>query len=248
MKNKVLTIALLALVSGPTQADGFGDILKMIVKQVKIAGFSLDTLKDNFGELKDINGVLNKATGQIKTGFENQVKETINQQKLMKGNFNLGKLFNNPELNKWQRAGATWSDLTNLSRTTSDQLGKLSKELIKKYPVKPSNEVYSEYADKEQAELYDDMSKTAIAMGAQSKLSYNSIEAELKVLESLQKEIDNSDSQKKTLDLIARVSIENAKINAFRIRNEAMQANATSMSMQQQVNDEKWASNFLKWN
>ena len=249
MKKQAILMVFLIGLSGQMQAKGLGDILGGILKQVQIAGFSLDTLKANFSELTNIDDVLKKSQEELTKGFDAQLKELLNQQQLMKGSFNLSKLFDNPELRKWQHAGQSWTDLTNISKGINDPLGKLTKELVDKYPIKKAQEVFTKATPKEQAELYDEMAKTAIAMSAQSKLSYNSIDSELKILEQLQDEIDKSgDSQKKILDLIARVSIENAKINAYRIKNEAMQSQVSSMGMQQQVNDTKWASDFLKWN
>ena len=96
--------------------------------------------------------------------------------------------------------------------------------------------------------LFDDMSETVIASNAVATQSYNDVDNDLEVLEKLQEEIDKSDSQKKSLDLNARINIQKAKIEAKSNRLKAADAKLKALENQKEITDAKWVSEALDWN
>ena len=67
------------------------------------------------------------------------------------------------------------------------------------------------------------------------------------MLEKLQSEIEKSPNQKATLDLIARIQIEEAKLVAYQIKSNAVSTQLTSLQAQQDLSDAKWTKDFFKW-
>ena len=67
------------------------------------------------------------------------------------------------------------------------------------------------------------------------------------MLDKLQSEIEKSPNQKSTLDLIARIQIEEAKLVAYQIKSNAVSAQLAGLQAQQEVSDSKWTNDFFKW-
>jgi hypothetical protein len=169
-------------------------------------------------------------------------------QKLMKGNYGYGSKFDNSSLSTWQHAGKDWSSLLGSPQSgANDALTELAKQIEKEFPTISGDSMFTGSNHSEQAKLFDLLSKTTAASRVSSTLAYNNVDAELVMLDKLQSEIEKSPNQKSTLDLIARIQIEEAKLVAYQIKSNAVSAQLTSLQAQQEVSDAKWAKDFFKW-
>ncbi len=207
--------------------------------------FSL--LTDKLTEMATQSTIMgNNSTGQLKALSE-QKQLLEDTQKLMKGHYGYGS-FDNPTLNSWQHTGKDWNSLLNSHQSgSSDALTALAKEIEREFPIVSSDKVYADSKNSEQARLFDLLSKATVASRASNTLAYNNVDAELLMIEKLQAEIEKSPNQKATLDLIARIQIEEAKLMAYQIKSNAVSAQLTSLQAQQEVSDAKWTSDFFKW-
>ena len=188
----------------------------------------------------------NNSSGQL-TALKHQNKLLEDTKKLMEGHYGYGSSFNNDSLTSWQHAGKDWASLLNSSQSGgSDALATLARDIEREFPVS-SKSVYPSSQNTEQSKLFDLLSKATVASRASSTLAYNNVDAELLMLEKLQAEIEKSPNQKATLDLIARIQIEEAKLMAYQIKSSAVSAQLTGLQAQQELSDAKWTSEFFKW-
>ena len=169
-------------------------------------------------------------------------------QKLMKGNYGYGSKFDNSSLSTWQHAGKDWSSLLGSPQSgANDALTELAKQIEKEFPTISGDSMFTGSNHSEQAKLFDLLSKTTAASRVSSTLAYNNVDAELVMLDKLQSEIEKSPNQKSTLDLIARIQIEEAKLVAYQIKSNAVSAQLAGLQAQQEVSDSKWTNDFFKW-
>ncbi|MBX9703470.1 MAG: type IV secretion system protein [Silvanigrellaceae bacterium] len=198
--------------------------------------------------------LLNLAKDQL-TNIKSQL-DKLNEQKkileksqgMMEGHYDYASKFDNPLLSSWEHSGKDWGSLMNGARgAESDPLTILAKQIEQEFPLASKDKIFSATKESEQARLFDLLSKTTMASRATSKLTYNRVDDELAMLEALQKEIEKSPNQKATLDLIARINIEQAKLMAYKIKSDAVSNELISLQSQQEVSDAKWASEFFKW-
>ena len=189
----------------------------------------------------------NNSSGQL-TALKDQNKLLEDTKKSMEGHYGYGSSFNNTSLDSWLHAGKDWGGLLNGSQSGgSDPLATLARDIEREFPVVSSKSVYPAAQNTEQAKLFDLLSKATVASRASSTLAYNNVDAELLMLEKLQAEIEKSPNQKATLDLIARIQIEEAKLMAYQIKSSAVSAQLTGLQAQQELSDAKWTSEFFKW-
>lgn len=227
MNLKQTAAVLFFCLSTAVQAGGILDVQDL--EMLKIAQAQLDNAKDQLSQLDKHKRILEQS------------------QKMMQGHYQYGSLFDKPELSGWRHSGKDWSILMNLSNSgNTDALTALAKQIEKEFPIKSSESVFGT-KNSEQARLFDLLSKTTLASRASNTLAYNNMEEVLLMLEALQKEIEKSPNQKATLDLIARIQIEEAKMTAYKIKADAVNAQFTSLQSQQEVSDAKWASEFFKF-
>ena len=203
-------------------------------------------LEATLNQIKEIQSVRDKLSDQLNT--LNQQKNILeDSQKLMQGHYEYSSKFDMPELSQWRHSGKDWSSFMNSNEGQgTDSLTTYAKQIEKEFPVKSSSSVYGK-KNSEQAKLFDLLSKTTLASRASNTLAYNTIDNQLSMLEELQKEIERSPNQKATLDLIARIQIEEAKMTAYKIKSDAVSAQLVSLQSQQEVSDAKWAGEFFKW-
>ncbi len=181
------------------------------------------------------------------TLLKDQNKLLDDTQQLMKGHYGYGDV-NNAGLSAWQHAAKDWGSLLNSPQSGSqDPLATLAKEIEREFPIVSADTMYSNSQHSEQAKLFDLLSKATVASRASNTLAYNNVDAELTMIEKLQAEIEKSPNQKATLDLIARIQIEEAKLMAQALKSNAVNAQLTSLQSQQEVSDAKWMSDFFKW-
>lgn len=200
-------------------------------------GLQLKALRDQYQLLKNAYDTANE-----------QKKIMEDTQRMMEGHYNFGDKFSNPLLESWQHSGRSWDELMSAqSGVGQDPITSLAKAIEKEYPLPSADSIYSASKNKEQAHLFDLLAKTNLITRASNTLTYNSVDDELKMLDALQKEIEKSPNQKATLDLIARIQIEEAKLAAYQIKSQAANAQLTSLQTQQELTDAKWASDFFKW-
>lgn len=197
-------------------------------------------------QLTNIKEVEDRLRGQLQA-LDNQKRILEESQKLMQGHYGYGSLHENQSLGSWQHSG---KDFASLLQSTDgggqDALSRLAHELSKDFPLKPAAELYAN-PNSEQAKLYTLLAKTTLASRAGSTLTYNRIDEELTMLEALQKEIEKSPNQKATLDLIARIQIEEAKLVAYQLKAGAVSQQMDSLRSQQEVSDAAWVNQFFKW-
>ncbi len=189
-------------------------------------------------QIKEIQTIQSKLEGQLEVLKSNQAAMT--------GHYKYSSLFNDSSLKDWQHAGNDWSSMLDSSTSNSESLTAIKKQIQKEFPIKNAASLYSR-TDSENAKLYDLLAKTTLASRATSTLTYNNIDKELLMLEKLQQQIEESPNQKATLDLIARIQIEEAKLIAYQLKSTAVSSQLTSLQSQQEVSDAKWASDFFKW-
>lgn len=227
---KNLSCALLLFVSSQVHADIFDDVLGVIKKQlleleqqVKIQGSMDSRLKQQFDEL----------TAQRKL-----LEDT------MQGHYGYSNLHQSSALTDWQHSGKSIEDALNAMKG-SDALSAQAKAIANKTPLHTADKVYPK-GGKEKVELYNAMGKTALAARASQQLSYNKVDDELKMLEALQGEIEKSPNIKSSLDLIARLQIETAKLIAQQMKNNALQGELSALEAQKELGDDAWLSQFFK--
>lgn len=238
-RKQVLIVMFLVGIPVFAHADGF-DIGKL-----------LSTLGDQLKEMANqstiLGNVFDNSTKQL-TALNDQKTLMEETQKLMKGNYGYGSKFDNPSLNTWQHAGKDWSSLLGSPQSgANDALTALAKQIEKEFPTVSGDSMFTGSNHSEQAKLFDLLSKTTAASRVSSTLAYNNVDAELVMLDKLQSEIEKSPNQKATLDLIARIQIEEAKLVAYQIKSNAVSAQLTSLQAQQEVSDAKWTNDFFKW-
>lgn len=181
-------------------------------------------------------------------GITAQIDELKATKKLLgEGHFQLGNKFDSVNLKKWRNANQYFDDFLNAYKGNSGALGAIGKRLSKDFGLQSSGSIYTKSASRAQMNLYDEIAKTAIAAGAQSEYAYGGIKDINQMLDALQAEIDKTDNQKALLELIARVQIENARINAMRVKNDSASLKVNSLNMQQTATDAQWVSDFLRW-
>ena len=232
-KKQLVIAALLVIQPILARADSGWDIMDILQK---IANMSTQStiLGDNSKAQLDV--------------LKKQKELLEDTQKLMKGNYGYGSKFENPSLGAWQHSGKDWgSFLSSPTASGTDALSTLAKQIEKEFPIMSSDKMYSGSNHSEQAKLFDLLSKTTVASRASNTLAYNNVDGQLTLLDKLQAEIEHSPNQKATLDLIARIQIEQAKLVAYQIKANAVSAQLTSLQAQQEVSDAKWASDFFKW-
>jgi len=222
----------------------------LVVQPIVASAESSFDFGEIFSILKDMamqsTIIGNNSTGQL-NALNEQKKLLEDTQKLMQGHYGYGS-YDNPSLSSWQHAGKDWNSLLNSHQSGgNDPLASLAREIEHEFPIVSSDRVYSSSKNPEQAKLFDLLSKATVASRASNTLAYNNVDAELLMLEKLQAEIEKSPNQKATLDLIARIQIEEAKLMAYQIKSSAVSAQLTGLQAQQEVSDAKWMSEFFKW-
>ena len=226
--KRVVLFLLTSLLIAQSHAD-----LLTVVEDAKM-------LKATYEQIEHIKSLKTKLEQQLST--LNHQKDLLSaSQKAMTGHYGYSSLFNNSSLNAWQHSGKEWSSL--LEKKEKDALFSFKEQLNKDFPV--TKNPFSQ--NPEQVRLFDLLSKTTLASRATHALTYNAIEEELQTLEKLQAEIEKSPNQKSTLDLIARIQIEEAKLTAYQMKSQALKAELVSLQSQKEITDAKWASEFFKW-
>ncbi|STX39297.1 type IV secretion system protein [Legionella feeleii] len=206
----------------------------------------IEMLKVAKDQLTNIKKVQDKLRNQLQE-LEAQKKVLEDSQAMMQGHYGYSSLYDKPSLTTWLHSGKDWSSLLNSREGASnDSLTSVAKQLSNEFPITPTERLYPD-KNLSQAKLYDLLAKTTLASRASSTLAYNSIDEELAMLDALQREIEKSPNQKATLDLIARIQIEEAKLTAYKLKSDAVNSQLTSLQSQQEVSDAQWASNFFKW-
>lgn len=207
----------------------------------------VEQTKNMHKQLKEAAQIKREAVNTV-SGINKQIDELKETEKLLgKGHYQYGTKYDSPLFKKSRYAGKNFDDFLNAYKGNSSALGKISKRLSQDFGMKDSSRVFTKNASKSQMKLYDEMAKSALAAGAQSELSYGSVNDIQKMLDSLQADIDKADSQKALLELIARVEIENARISAMRIKSDAANLKINSLNTQQTATEAQWAADFLKW-
>lgn len=230
MPKKRLIVMLLAGLASQAHADLLGVEDLALLEQVKEQLQTMQRMHDSLQE-------------QMKK-LDAQKRTLEDTQKLMTGHYNYGEMLDNATLNNWRHSAANWNDLTHLGEGNgSDPLSTLAKSLQKDFPQQKGQSLYS---NSEMARLFDQLSQTTLAARATNTLTYNNIDEELLMLEALQKEIEKSPNQKATLDLIARIQLEDAKLHAYQIKTSAVKNQLDSLQSQQQLTDTQWANDFFK--
>lgn len=201
-----------------------------------------EMLKATLEQIEHIKNVQSKLEQQLKT-LDSQKKLLESTNGAMTGHYNYGAI-DNPLLKTWQHSGKDWSSLLNESE--NDALTALKKQITNEFPIKTADSLFTQH-NSEQTKLFDLLSKATLASRASHTLAYNNIDNELLMLEKLQDNIEKTPNQKAILDLIARIQIEEAKLTAYQIKQNAVNAQLTSLQNQQELTDAKWASEFFKW-
>lgn len=235
-----LLVGLPAVAFSSLFPDPVDDILK--AKEVALLIKQLEELERHASQFnKQINGINN-----LKSEFDKKITES---NKLMSGKYNYGSKYMIPGLDRWKGDIKKWGNLAkNYQKHSSDPLNNIIRDVEKTYKITKGTKIFTDDSQKEQADLFDDMSETVIASNAVATQSYNDVDNDLEVLEKLQEEIDKSDSQKKSLDLNARINIQKAKIEAKSNRLKAADAKLKALENQKEITDAKWVSEALDWN
>lgn len=231
-------------------------ILTFFTSGLAFAGLTDDwvqweQLAQLYKEVSELQSQGRKLTSQIEgiTSVKNTIDQKIREsQALMKGHYGFGsKQYGIPGLDRWNGVSKDWKTLVDgYKRDASDPLSKILKEVEQKYKLKSGSSYYKQKHLQEQAKAFDDLAKGAVAAQGVTTLAYNNVDEDIKALEKLRDEIERSDNQKQTLDLIARINIQAAIIEAKATRVNATKARLQATSMQSQVSDIKWAQNFLR--
>ncbi|MBA4697725.1 MAG: hypothetical protein H2069_10155 [Legionella sp.] len=233
----VLILGLSIVASSCLNASGI-DALALLAKLAEQTHY----LKE---QLKAANALGDTAT-QTVTGIQSQIKQLEATQKLLgNGHWQLGNKYDNPVFKQWRDAGKNFEDFLKSPQSAS-ALGVIAKRLAKDFQMGSSaDSVFTPKVSPVQKALFKQSAQTALAAGAQSELSYEHVNDINQMLESLQAEIDKAPDHKALLEIIARAQIENAKLNALRIKSEAAALKLESLAAQQNVSDAKWAADFL---
>ncbi len=231
MKAKVLTY-LIFLLPSIAMADVLGvqdtELLAESMKQLAV-------LKDEYAELKKQYDVLS----QQKTILE-EVKGSVS------GHYGYSNLYENKSLSDWQHAGGNFNALLSGDFKSGDPLKDEYNRLLKEFSAQSGSDIFNKDVSKDKVTLFDLMSKTTTASRASNQLSFNKIDEEIKLLDSLQKEIENSPNEKATMDLLARINVEQAKLTAYQIKSGAMDRELIALKQQEEINGDVWSSKFLK--
>lgn len=231
-------------------------IIALTISSVSYAGFldgyiQLQQLWSLWDQFKVIQEHTKQFTSQIegikkvKDSIDKKIKES---QKLMTGHYGFGiKKYGIPGLDRWDKVSKDWKTvLDGYRKDASDPLSKILKEVEKKYQIKSGTSYYKKKYLHEQAKSFDDLAKGAVAAQGVTTLAYNNVDEDIKALEKMRDEIEKSENQKQTLDLIARINIQAAIIEAKATRVNATKATLQASAVQSQVSDVKWAQNFLR--
>lgn len=217
----------IAIVSLGVSAITFADITGAEEAALLIkAGEQLEALNKQYNELKNQASLLEKTKG------------------MMEGHYGYSNMFENQALKDWQHSGSNWDSAIN--NQGNDVLSQMSKKIEQQFPLQEGKNIFSKNANPDSIKLFDLMSKTTLASRATHTLAFNKVEEELKLLESLQDEIERSPNQKATLDLIARIQIEEAKLMAYSMKAEAVDKEQGSLQTQEDLKDDAWLAKFLR--
>ncbi|KTD32196.1 vir protein B5 [Legionella nautarum] len=229
-KRQILITLVVFFFSSVIYAD-----LLTIVEDAKLLDATLE-------QIKQIKAIQSKLKNQLKV-LDNQKKLLESSNKAMTGHYNYGTI-DNPLLKNWQHSGKNWDSL--LEGTDKDALTRLKKQIASEFPLSDANKLFT-LQNSEQTKLFNLLSKATLASRASQTLAYNSVDDELLLLEQLQERIEQTPNQKAILDLIARIQIEEAKLSAYQIKANAVNAQLSSLQSQQELTDAKWANDFFKW-
>ena len=226
---------LLVSAQGFASPEEYAVLMKQLTQLIK-------QTKTMHNQLKEAVAIKREAERTV-SGINTQIGELKATQDLLgKGHWQYGSKFDMPELKRWRDAGEDFDAFLNAGQRAG-ALGVIAKRLGGEFGTQPTDGVFNAKAQKA---LYEESVKAALSSGAQSELSYSHVNAINSMLEKLQAGIDNAQSHKALLEIIARAQIENAKINAMRIKTDSASLKLESINLQQTVSDAKWAAEFLK--
>jgi hypothetical protein len=194
---------------------------------------------------------LEEQTNHIKAQIDrvNSVKQSIDSkmndtQQLMRGHYGFGKKFEIPGLNTWGHDAKRMNNL--LSGKGSDGvISQVFKEIRTKHAIKPTSELFQNRSESREAKHYQSTTETIEASRAVSTIAYDNMDEEIGIIEQLKGEIEKSENQKASLDLLTRMVAESALIQAKAVRVHAMQAELNAESLQTNVDDEALTSELL---
>ena len=123
-------------------------------------------------------------------------------------------------------------------------VGGIAKNREREFPI-DLDVINKSKLNKQDIDYYKLSAKTALSTRAASEAEFNRIEQKIRDQEKLQKEINNTENLKSSVDLLARIQAENNKISLESLRMLSVLTQQSAISEQAQVNARVQNAKFL---
>jgi len=135
--------------------------------------------------------------------------QLVNQYKAVTGNYGLGKLGFNPNLQSWGSNTESWQNILNLYEKGSNPglFSEVVKQLSKEFPIQDSKVAHPN-PESIDAKYYLLQAKTALAARAASQTDYDNIQKQINYMHQLHDQIDRTQNLKAAVDLQNRLQVE----------------------------------------
>lgn len=222
MKIKTLVLSLVFVSKGYCGIFPFPDPMDSLAKMKEIA-ILLNTYHElqNHGKqlARQIDGAID-----IKNTFDRKMEES---HRLMSGDFKFAARHYVEGLDRWERKFQSWDSLIKTKGRRFKSTTRKSSEL--------------------EEERFEELSSTNQATDEVATQTYNDVDREIEVLEKLKKDMNEATTQKAITELVARINIQKAIIQAKNNRLSAVQAKLATANAEQHLKEAKWADNFLRF-
>lgn len=203
---------------GPDPTDNL-----MKLKELALLAKQLKELEEHSRKFtSQINGIVN-----VKNSIDKKMDES---KRLMSGDYKFAVRHYVPELNRWDRRFQSWDSLIHKKR------GHFAL----------NNAQDNDRTDETSPKNYESLSATTLATDEVATQTYDDVDREIEVLEKLRQDMSQATNQKAITELVARINIQKAIIQAKSNRLNAVQVKMSTETSKQMLKEEKWAEDFLR--
>ena len=231
MKNKLIIILILAMLSTASYANWYQDIINAINAQGGISNGFLSNMNTQQGAIlasqQDIQKLMKEVHGS------------------MIGNFGWG-TYNVHDYQSYGSGAENWSSVMTMTESGSGAgaLGQVVNHLSSQFPINTSDYNKGVSITTNQ-QYYAVKSKTVLAARAASQLDYDHIQNQIVYQQMLQQQIEKATDLKSAIDLSNRIQVEGNLINLAILRQAALSNQQQAINEQANINSALSNAKFL---
>ena len=216
----------------PAPVD-FTSILKALAQTYGVNLEQLETQKDQTSQLQRSYDM-----------YEKQLKKLEENNKAITGKTGYGLKDFQTYNNTWLDDRSNMNNLLDAYSAGNGLVGGIAKNREREFPI-DLDVINKSKLNKQDIDYYKLSAKTALSTRAASEAEFNRIEQKIRDQEKLQKEINNTENLKSSVDLLARIQAENNKISLESLRMLSVLTQQSAISEQAQVNARVQNAKFL---